>query len=793
MANLGEAYVEVRGKTDKFTEDVTKGVTEGLDKATEAAERFGTETDAAVKSTRDRLEGFTKKAVIPATLALGAVGAAAKSAVAAASNLGESVNAVNVTFGEAAKGILALSDASARTVGLSSADFNALAVQFSSFATKIAGPGGDVVATIDAIATRAADFASVMNLDVAEAARIFQSGLAGETEPLKRFGIDLSEAAVKAYAMANGIGDGSGELTEQQKILARHGALMEQTNKTQGDFANTSDSLANRQRIFAAELTNLKANIGEALLPTMERLTAIAQDAVGWFNENKNAAFILGGTIAGLAGAVLAVNAALKVQTALTAISTGLKGAYAIVTGKAAAATAAQAAATGAATAAQTGLNTAMALNPIGLIVVAIGALVAAFVIAYKKVEGFRVVVNTVVNGVIAYFEFMANAWVKAINVVISGINALTGVFRKVGINIGEIGKLGEVSFGRLSTSTDKATASAADFRKAEQEQADAAAASTAANNANATSTDNLTKSKNKASDAAKELAKRVKEMRKDLTDSFTDVAKAARERLDDARAAFDDFAKSVSDAITGSLSFRDAYEAGKDSGSGFFTALTEQANRAKTFGELINRLLANGLSEQALQQVLAAGVNAGTGIAQEILNSADGVIRANTLAAEVASVGQQVGENAAITFRQAGVDVATALVEGIDSILSKYRVRLKSKKLTPKQLKALQKQFRVDVEFAFGGGEMPALANGAIVNRPQVAMIGEAGAEAVIPITRPGRALQLMEQTGLADLARGARSAAVNIESATFVAPLDADLVAQKVLVAEKARSFAG
>ena len=89
---------------------------------------------------------------------------------------------------------------------------------------------------------------------------------------------------------------------------------------------------------------------------------------------------------------------------------------------------------------------------------------------------------------------------------------------------------------------------------------------------------------------------------------------------------------------------------------------------------------------------------------------------------------------------------------------------------------------------FTLGLPKIPELANGAIVSGPQVAMIGEAGDEAVIPLSRPRRAMQLMEQSGLADLARDS-GAVVNIEYATFATPSDADLVAQKVNAAYRAR----
>ena len=132
-----------------------------------------------LETTGQKAQFALKKAVIPATLALGALAAVAKSATKEASDLGESINAVAVVFGDSSKEILKLSNAASKSVGLSKKDFNSLAVQFSSFATKIAGKGGKVSSVIEKLTKRSADFASVMNIDVADAAAKFQSGLAG--------------------------------------------------------------------------------------------------------------------------------------------------------------------------------------------------------------------------------------------------------------------------------------------------------------------------------------------------------------------------------------------------------------------------------------------------------------------------------------------------------------------------------------------------------------------------------------------------------------------------------------
>lgn len=254
--NIGTGIVEIKADAKGLGNDIAKQVDSEGDSVKKAGHGLGIGFGAAFK-------------LAAGSAAVAAGVAFAKSAVGAASDLNESANAVNVTFGEAAGGIAQLSKEAATAVGLSSSEFNGLAVRFSSFAQTVAGDGGDVAGTMDEMTTRAADFASVMNLDVADAANLFQSGLAGESEPLRAYGLDISAAAVETFAYANGLAVAGEALTEQQKVQARYGLIMEQTAKTAGDFANTSDGLANRQRIMAAEFENVKAKIGAGLLPVL--------------------------------------------------------------------------------------------------------------------------------------------------------------------------------------------------------------------------------------------------------------------------------------------------------------------------------------------------------------------------------------------------------------------------------------------------------------------------------------------------------------------------------------------
>jgi hypothetical protein len=198
---------------------------------------------------------------------LGMAATFAVKAVGAASDLEESMNAVDVTFGKAAESIHALGETSVESFGLSRAAFNSGAVSFAAFAQQVAGPGGDVADVMSDLMTRAVDFASVMNLDLNTAMTVFQSTLAGEAESMRRYGKDVSAAAVTQYALEAGLVASKSEMNEAIKVQARYGLLMRETSDVAGDFENTSGSLANQQKKLSASLEDTSATLGKVLIP----------------------------------------------------------------------------------------------------------------------------------------------------------------------------------------------------------------------------------------------------------------------------------------------------------------------------------------------------------------------------------------------------------------------------------------------------------------------------------------------------------------------------------------------
>jgi hypothetical protein len=228
----------------------------GVNDAEGAFEAFGTKVGNIAKT---------------AAVAFAAIGTAAAvgayKAIEKASDLAESVSKIETIFGDGAQGVSDFSKTAAKELGMSQQSVYDAAGTFGVFG-KAAGLGGqDLTDFSNKFTTLSADLASFNNTSPEDAMQAIGAALRGESEPLRRYGVMLDDAALKAEAMAQGIYDGKGPLTQQQKVLAASGAIFKQTADAQGDFAKTSDGLANKQRIFKAQLDNVITTIGTKLLP----------------------------------------------------------------------------------------------------------------------------------------------------------------------------------------------------------------------------------------------------------------------------------------------------------------------------------------------------------------------------------------------------------------------------------------------------------------------------------------------------------------------------------------------
>ncbi len=192
--------------------------------------------------------------------------------IKAASDLGESMNKNQVTFGAASKSIQQFAETSGKSFGISKQK----ALEYSATLGVILQASGlaqDASADMsEELVKLAADLASFNNIPIDEALEKIRAGLVGEAEPLRTVGVLLSEAAVQTKAYQMGLAEQGAALTDAQKVQARYAIILDQTKTAQGDFARTSDGLANQQRILSATFSDTAAKLGTALLPIMVSL-----------------------------------------------------------------------------------------------------------------------------------------------------------------------------------------------------------------------------------------------------------------------------------------------------------------------------------------------------------------------------------------------------------------------------------------------------------------------------------------------------------------------------------------
>ena len=193
--------------------------------------------------------------------------------VDAASNMSETISKTNVIFDDSAKAILAWSDTASASFGQSKQQALDAATVFATFG-KSAGLGGDDLVDFSTNLTQlASDLASFNNTSPEQAINAIGAALRGESEPLRSYGVLLDDATLKAAAFAMGLTESNtATLTAQQKVLAAQRVIFDQTKDAQGDFARTSEGLANSQRSSAAAWEDFRVKLGSVFLPVVEQV-----------------------------------------------------------------------------------------------------------------------------------------------------------------------------------------------------------------------------------------------------------------------------------------------------------------------------------------------------------------------------------------------------------------------------------------------------------------------------------------------------------------------------------------
>ncbi len=190
-----------------------------------------------------------------------------KESLMLASDIEEVQNVIDVTFGRGAKQIEEFAKSAAEAYGLSELS----AKQYTGTMGAMLKSSGLAVSAAQemsiALTGLTGDLASFYNLDTDTAFEKIRSGISGETEPLKQLGINMSVANLEAYALTQGITKSYNAMSQAEQVMLRYNYLVSVTADAQGDFARTSNSLANQLRILSLNFDQLKIAVGNALMP----------------------------------------------------------------------------------------------------------------------------------------------------------------------------------------------------------------------------------------------------------------------------------------------------------------------------------------------------------------------------------------------------------------------------------------------------------------------------------------------------------------------------------------------
>tara|TARA_B100001093_G_C26828001_1_gene1014899 strand:- start:642 stop:2366 length:1725 start_codon:yes stop_codon:yes gene_type:complete len=242
-----------------------------LKKTTRSLKKFG----SSLKTTGKNL---TTSITLP-VLALGVASAKL------ASDFEEALNKVNVAFGESSDVIQNFAKTTLNSFGIAEGSALEMASLFGDMATSMGISQQEAANMSTALVGLAGDLASFKNIGIEQAQTALAGIFTGETESLKRLGIVMTEANLKSFALSQGMDANVKSMTQAQKVALRYQFILKSTANAQGDFARTSEGVANTTRSVSESLKELGTEMGQMLLPITEKVLNILKSVISRFNN----------------------------------------------------------------------------------------------------------------------------------------------------------------------------------------------------------------------------------------------------------------------------------------------------------------------------------------------------------------------------------------------------------------------------------------------------------------------------------------------------------------------------
>ena len=189
-----------------------------------------------------------------------------KSMFTLGSDVTEVENVVDVAFGGMAQSAYDFAKTAQEQFGLSELS----ALRYSGILMSMFNASGvaqrDAAEMSTTLTGLAGDLASFYNIDQEDAFTKLRSALAGEVEPMRALGVDMTVASMEAYALSRGITESWQSMSQAEKVMLRYNYLMSVTSAQQNDFQRTQASFANQTRLLTLNLQQLAATLGQGLI-----------------------------------------------------------------------------------------------------------------------------------------------------------------------------------------------------------------------------------------------------------------------------------------------------------------------------------------------------------------------------------------------------------------------------------------------------------------------------------------------------------------------------------------------
>ena len=356
-----------------------------------------TETDVKKSSTGMGSAFGTLAKAIAAAGIIDALKNIGEAAFNSAKEFQDASHGMETVFGTAADTVATNAQSAAKSMGLSAAAYDQMAAGMGEKLENLGFTQSQAADTTQELAQRAADLAAVYGGSTSDAMDTLSAAMAGSYKGAKNLGIIMNAQTIAAYEAANGMSGLTGDAKKNADAQAALAIIMQQSSNAAGQYADDAGDATEAQESATASWEDAKEKLGTGLLPIVEKITTAFGNLADWVSRNSTTVEIAIGVIGGLAAAILLVNTAMTIYKTISSLVT----------------------------AAQWLMNAAMSANPIGLIIIAVTAIIAVLALLIAKCEPVRKAFTAVWDGLKSGFEAVKNFFSDTIDKIVGFFTGL--------------------------------------------------------------------------------------------------------------------------------------------------------------------------------------------------------------------------------------------------------------------------------------------------------------------------------------------------------------------------------